>query len=523
MNFHTILTHEHPDLDAMLCCYLLKKYGEENYPDIAKAKIAFCPAGRLPGDKTPSELEEEGILPVDIGGGRLDTHPDGNEIEESKKTLSAANLVAKDLKVDKKESLLHLLEFSRIHDSEGRSLTSKNPIDHLVAIPNIIRGASFYYDEKYDGDLDLIFRELTKFFFQVFEAIEFAESSSEENFLTSKNSPSISLFSVANNCLYLSEKPSLICLLAAFFYTRFSEKGKVSLSFSPPPAKAHISHNIEELLIQLGIFQSPELNKIITLVENLKPSAYLLDSRKPLDESVSLVNIAQGFFHQYDSDPQKAVEATFRLFDFVVAYENDWQMAINEYQEKRQLHQAGKIKIAAITAKRGVVVKVARWQDKVDLTIFRDEKKEHISICLNRTGRLRNFRLGHLVARIRMAEMFFNKEIEMPEIDDLYKIGELSGWFLHQSERLLLHGSPKASREPSSIPFDEIVELTVSEIDRTRKLTDTFCPPKTCTYGKCLFFPLRLSNCFEHRKRIQEEEQPFKEGDTKNKGAYLND
>ncbi len=64
-----IVTHRFPDLDALLCCWLLRRFGESRYPGIAEVPIDFWNAGDLPEGKTPEDLEREGTLLVDTGGG----------------------------------------------------------------------------------------------------------------------------------------------------------------------------------------------------------------------------------------------------------------------------------------------------------------------------------------------------------------------------------------------------------------------------------------------------------------------
>ena len=172
MEYHTIITHEYPDLDAMLCCYLLMHYGNQCYPGIEHAKIQFIPAGQL--QKAPDDLEKEGILAVDLGGGKFDTHPNGMECEEEKFELSAANLVAREIGVADRLTLKNLLEFTRLQDSAGQSLHSRNPVDHTVALPNLIKGALLYFKED--------FLEMTQFFMKIFQGIEIAEEHKDDPF-----------------------------------------------------------------------------------------------------------------------------------------------------------------------------------------------------------------------------------------------------------------------------------------------------------------------------------------------------
>ena len=487
MLFHTIVTHEHPDLDAMLCCYLLRKYGHNRYEGLKDAKILFCPAGRLPEGKTPHELEQDGLLAVDIGGGRLDTHPDGHSISEEKKTLSAANLVAQDLGVDKEERLCDLLEFARIHDSLGKSLRSRNPIDHLIALPNLIRGASFVYGSS--------FERITAFFFKVFDAIESSHSAPKEDFLHEGDQ----ILCTENNKIFLPKNAHIKTLLACYLLQRY-DKEDYSYEFGQPTENAHHWHSISEIIAYCQLEDKEFLGKIIDFAEQLKHNRFLLSSKAPIDETVSLTNIIRGFYNQYNGDLSQCIDDIFLLIDYVVAHEENWYKAIAEYKEKRQLFTLRDSKIVVVSAKIGAVAKVARWLDKADLTVFHDEDKDHISVSVNRTGKLRKLRLSRLASKIRMAEIHLNKEFASTKTNNLQAIGEIAGWFLHQSEKLLIHGSPKAHRDPSQIPFPIITELILSEVEFEKKLPDMFCPKNKCLHKRCCFYSLRLPNCFHHRR-----------------------
>ncbi|NUM35677.1 MAG: hypothetical protein HUU50_14110 [Candidatus Brocadiae bacterium] len=485
MEFHTIITHEYPDLDAMLCCYLLQQYGEKRYPGISKAKLCFYPAGRLPDNKTPEELEKEGILAVDIGGGKLDTHPDGITLEKEKLTLSASNLVAQDLGVENKESLKDILEFTRLQDSAGQSLRSKNPIDHTTALPNIIRGALIHFGNNFLG--------MTQFFLEVFQSIE--ASFSGISLLGHELNPGMQeeIFENLNlkkiMALYLCER-HLQCKLTEEMY--ISEK--------------YFDHFVQSK----GIESIPEFQKIISFVKNLKPRSYFLQANTSKDQIVGLPNILKGFYHLYRNNPEGIYKPIFLLFDCIVSYEKSWQDALVEYKTKSKIYQLDKIKIVAIEAQSALVVKAARFQDKADIVIYKDETRLHISISVNKLGKLKNFTFRRLAAKLRIAEMLSGYTIAAPISEiPFYEVGEVVGWFLHQSQKLLVHGSPKAHREPSLMPFELILEIALTEWDMNKKIPDRFCPVDNCIYEECPFYALRLHNCFLHREKLRISDKPL--------------
>jgi hypothetical protein len=133
MQIHTILTHESPDLDATLCIWLLRRFGESRYPAIKTASLMFVPAGMIPDDLHPDQLElERGILAVDTGGGRLDTHAREGVVDPQRQGKAAAQLVAEDLGVATdpalEKVLIILLDCFPGRVLAGRSLSMGNSL-----------------------------------------------------------------------------------------------------------------------------------------------------------------------------------------------------------------------------------------------------------------------------------------------------------------------------------------------------------------------------------------------------------
>ena len=491
MQFHTIVTHESPDLDALLCCYLLHTYGEPRYPGIQKAQIRFYPAGNLPDNKTPDQLEQEGILVVDMGGGRLDTHPSGNALQKNKLFLSAANLVAADLGIAEKGSLKNLLEFVRLHDSTGKSLSSRNPVDHLMSLPTLVRGGLLHFGHDFTG--------MTRLFANIFHAIETANDDDSEEHRKLKNSY---LIGSKGDCFFIPSTFSLKSFCSGYIADRIMKKKLLwEESASDLDNKWENLTNFSE---SFKLYDYPELQKLLFFLDRLKPSNYLLDSNTPIDQTISLINIIKGFCLLYQGRIEQVKEAVFLLLDCVLAYEREWNDAVSEYQKKRQLYVVGSIRLAVISATSGVATKAARWLDKPDVILFQDTNEFNISISLNQLGRLKNYTLTSLCARIRAAELFFDESQPGGLLrGDLSVVGEMAGWFLHQSEKLLVHGSPKSRRSPTKIPLLVLVEIVLSEFDKKHKLPNEICPNDRCLQRECVFFGLQLENCFLHRENLR--------------------
>lgn len=109
--FHTIVTHECPHFDEILGIWLLRKFGEKEFPGISSAKIKFWATGE--------EYEQEGTLFIGVGGGRFDEHPDVNG--ERKEHECAATLVAKALGLGDEPALEKILKFAINSDLKAGS------------------------------------------------------------------------------------------------------------------------------------------------------------------------------------------------------------------------------------------------------------------------------------------------------------------------------------------------------------------------------------------------------------------
>lgn len=141
-----IVTHEFPDMDCLYSIYLLRKFGEKQYDEIRNAELIFVPAGTRYLGKKGKELLEEEIITLDLEGGYFDHHsPAGSDAEKR----CTAFLVAKELGVAKDQNIQKMLKFIDKNDIKGIGVQSKEPADHLIALPNLLKGLNLRYDRDY--------------------------------------------------------------------------------------------------------------------------------------------------------------------------------------------------------------------------------------------------------------------------------------------------------------------------------------------------------------------------------------
>lgn len=132
MNIHTIVLFPKIQVDTAIAFYLLKQFGENQFPGLNDAKVVFW--SDLPSGKNAFQLEEEGYVLVDMGGGRFDHHKYGQE----NLTVSSSLMVAQFLGLSDKLEFQKLLELSRRDDLEGKGTLSRDPIDRAFGISGLL-------------------------------------------------------------------------------------------------------------------------------------------------------------------------------------------------------------------------------------------------------------------------------------------------------------------------------------------------------------------------------------------------
>ena len=160
-----IVTHPTPDLDALLCIYLLRRFGGHAYQGSSQCALRFLTPAQVEANGGAEAMESAGNLVVDLGGGRFDNHPRGDEAGDL--DASAAELVAEHLRVRRRPELEKLLAFCSRQDLKGESLRSRDPVDHAVALPAILDG----FNQLHPDDGEVVYR-LAEPVFDAIVAIE---------------------------------------------------------------------------------------------------------------------------------------------------------------------------------------------------------------------------------------------------------------------------------------------------------------------------------------------------------------
>ncbi|MCR4314761.1 MAG: hypothetical protein NUW37_00280 [Planctomycetes bacterium] len=147
--FIRICTHEEPDIDGLVGMWILKRFGEMKFPGVKDAEIGFVSAGDEVDGKSGDQLFEEGVILVDTGGGIFDHHVRDTGAKEERLDDCTTTLAAKHVGVANDKALAKLLRWVKRHDLEGKGLSSKDPAEHLIALPNIITGLNLICEGEY--------------------------------------------------------------------------------------------------------------------------------------------------------------------------------------------------------------------------------------------------------------------------------------------------------------------------------------------------------------------------------------
>lgn len=112
MEIKKILIPNKPHLDPIAAIYLLMHYGKDKFIGIEDASIIFWEKGEDPSRQEIIDMEQQGTLLIDVGGGIFDHH--NNNIAET-----TTSLVASHLGIEQNPELSTLLNYIREDDLEG--------------------------------------------------------------------------------------------------------------------------------------------------------------------------------------------------------------------------------------------------------------------------------------------------------------------------------------------------------------------------------------------------------------------
>lgn len=400
-----IITHNNPDLDGMLSILLLKKFGEVHFPGVSSAIVTFHSASKLPHNMSPSMLEKQGILAVDIGGGRFDSHP-GEDFSTEKINRSAADLIAEKLGMLTDLNWSPLIEYTRMHDTNPYNPFSKALVHQIFSLNTVIEGFTILHENDSMPILNM--------------GIE-----------------TISVIpSFIENVNAVQHVHSIRRILDDYY----------------------LSRNINSKL------ETEDSTHFLEWYDLLKTDPSRTYGEHPLERVVALSSLLHGAYYYYEGDNDLLRDFVFQTMDAILVRENYWFDAISQYKTKSIVKRIDKLVISSISSDNGLVIKAARFVDNPDILVYQAPNNLAITILIKRKGKLHSYPFENIVARIRLLEAL-ETNISV-NFSNLTSIGSYYGWFFHQSRNLIIRGSRKDnSFIPTSIPFLSILDAIYMEFD----------------------------------------------------------
>ncbi len=478
---NTLLTHAHPDLDAGLSVYFLRKHGEKLFPGVTDAGLEFVSANTLPQGQSPDELERKGVLAVDTGGGRFDNHPVKGELNEDKWDTCACEMVAKALGVEEEKGYRFLLPFTLLQDTQGRSLTSKDASHHLLAPHSLLDGLHRLLED----DAQVV-EALT---YLIDGLVKHAEGEAVE-------------FSVYAELLdrtlgaYLEDE-----------YRPMSEYDRQEPDPWPSEGVAHVAARAK------GWERRRELEKLLRTDARLLAGDEKALPDKEEEIRILLPAALHGLSLLHDEKSDEYRKGAFTLLKAAIQREADWFSALDEVKRSARVIRGRAGTLIAIASKNGLVIKAARYRRGNHAVLYFDPVMGNVTVQagLKKDGSPR-LDLAQVAGMLRIAEQI--KRDKRPGLENLDGVGMIGGWFLHPSLQLMNRGSPKAPDvDRTAFDYPELIELLSCAVQPEQKLPDAYCPPDKCLEKGCAFYSLRLSNCFNHRRNLKEQPKKGTLGD----------
>lgn len=148
---HTIAIFPKIQADTATAVYLLKAFGEKEFPGITQSKVVFWTSA--PTDKTPAQYEQEGYLLLDLGG-RFDHHHANKE--SGTRTECLSTIVAHALGMESSPIIKKVLTWAKRDDLEGKGTISADSIDRAFGLSGIIMNLNREFHEQPEKALNIV-------------------------------------------------------------------------------------------------------------------------------------------------------------------------------------------------------------------------------------------------------------------------------------------------------------------------------------------------------------------------------
>lgn len=120
-------------VDSIVACFLLKYFGEEYFPGI-KDSVEYQFLVNVPEGKNLDDMEKQGHIFLDMGGGKFDHHKNQDGIHDK----CVSQLIAEYLGIRNEKSLKKILDYAWRDDIKGKGTISEDPIDRAFGLSGLV-------------------------------------------------------------------------------------------------------------------------------------------------------------------------------------------------------------------------------------------------------------------------------------------------------------------------------------------------------------------------------------------------
>jgi len=420
-SIYRIITHHGPHIDEIVAIYLLKKYGEIEFPGISKASLDFIDAGTVVPNP---DARNSTTLYVGVGGGEFDEHPARHQTRKFQEC--AATLVAKKLGVENYIELQELLYLVRQNDLHGNT--------KFFELPSLTKILFLYV-------------------FSSEELVEWGISAIEALFFVKNRQPLISKTQV----IKLFDEV-LACWLWEVIKNEKLDFQKLKQSSKNNNKK--FTHYVAE---ELKLSDEPLVKRLITYAQN------------PVSHP-SLLNFAFVIYCYYlknNGDFEKTLQLANPTIYAHLCEQQEFLKAKNEIKTNATLKKVEKngqnAYVIILESDNYQCGKAARHIYGSTLAIFiqrRNSGQTQIFVNFNTEFTID---CDSIAAEIRRQELEINdrKSIRSIFLRNEGKMNEIPEWHYFKPAKMILNGTlTSAQTPPTKIPLNLIIQIVINCITR---------------------------------------------------------
>lgn len=252
----------------------------------------------------------------------------------------------------------------------------------------------------------------------------------------------------------------------------------------------------------LKIADQADLKKFLELIQRKDVKGEGIKSKDTLDQVFHLTRIMDDLNRLYPNEPEQICRTMFEIFDAHYCSENEWCALLQQLEQAFFVTTKEMQRVVLIYSDSHQASRASRYK-KFDACVIKNTTAQSVAIQWSNPlhGVVQKRRERIITNTARQLRLLENRsDPQNLNSNDFSRIGNCSGWFLHNSLNLLLYGSPKnAPSQPSHIPDQIIVQMVACSLDETSPFPEYFCRHKNCTQ-ECNFYSFDFPNCRQFKK-----------------------